>query len=283
MVSIIVPSFNHEKYIEKCIESIMNQSYKDFNLIVVDDGSTDGSRGVIERLQIKHSFKVIFQENLGLVKTLNNCISNHCNSEYITICASDDYWDEKKLEHQVNYMELNPKVLMCFGKCKYVNENNEILVPTNHNFKDGWIFDDIFTLKYHLPVSYFFRSEVFDRIGLYDENIFAEDFDMNLRIASISPIGFIDEFLVYYRFVEITSKLNRYDRIIESHLITIDKFQSHILYSMAKKKALLGRLYAYSTLKTKKIKSIYLFFKLREFFVSKTYIRSLYNFIFIWR
>ena len=61
MITLFVPSFNHEKYIKKCIESIVSQTYKDFQLYVIDDGSSDGSRKIILELQIKYSFKVVFQ------------------------------------------------------------------------------------------------------------------------------------------------------------------------------------------------------------------------------
>lgn len=282
-VTVIVPSYNHEEYIQKCIESIMHQSYRNFELIVVDDGSNDGSVEKIVELQSKYNFKAIFQENLGLAKTMNKCLMHYCNSKYFTFCASDDYWAEKKLEYQVSFMEANPNIFMCFGKNKIVKENGSILEPNNPVYRGGWIFNDIFTLKYHLPVSYLFRSEVFERIGLYDENLFAEDFDMNLRISSMSQIGFIDEYLIYYRVIDISSKLSRYDRIIDSHLASINKFRNHQLYPQAKKMVLLGRLYAYSTLKTKKIKSLYLFITLWSLLPSKTYLRAIYNFLFIWR
>ena len=112
LVSVLVPCFNHAKYIETCILSVINQSYKNIELIVLDDGSTDGSYEIAEQLKLKFDFKLIKQDNRGLAATLNRAIIEFSNGDYVAICASDDYFPINKIEKQVGFMQLNPKYMM---------------------------------------------------------------------------------------------------------------------------------------------------------------------------
>ncbi len=107
LVSIIVPSYNHARYINQCIESIYQQTYQYFELIVIDDGSKDNSKEVLIDLHNKYEFTLVFQENQGVAYTLNRGIKEFAIGKYITFCASDDYWVIDKLEKQVVFMENN--------------------------------------------------------------------------------------------------------------------------------------------------------------------------------
>ena len=227
LVTILIPSYNHSKYITQCIESIYSQTYKNFDLIVIDDGSTDGSIKILNTLNLTYNFKLVIQENKGISFTLNRCIREYTNGQYFTFCASDDYWLPQKLELQVNFMENNYFYPMCFGKAIYINENSNILDSGNsvEVFKSGYLFNDILLLKTHPPVNYLFRREIFDEIGLYDDSLPAEDFDMNLRISYKYMIGFIDEPLFYYRVSDALIKTVRFDKISDSHLKSIEKFK----------------------------------------------------------
>ena len=93
LVSIIVPCYNHEKYITECIGSIMNQTFRNFELTVIDDGSKDQSFEVLKSLQKKYEFNLIHQENRGISATLNRGIKEFSRGKYISFCASDDFWD----------------------------------------------------------------------------------------------------------------------------------------------------------------------------------------------
>ena len=106
-VTVVVPSYNHAQYIKKCIMSIINQTYKNFQLIVIDDGSSDNSVDIIQDLSEMYGFTFIVQENKGVAATLNRAIREYCVGDYFTFCASDDFWTSDKLEIQVAFMEEN--------------------------------------------------------------------------------------------------------------------------------------------------------------------------------
>ena len=116
LVSIIVPSYNHARYVTQCIDSIMQQTYKNFELIVIDDGSKDNSKEVLTTLQAKYKFTLVFQDNHGVAYTLNRGIKEFAKGKYLTFCASDDYWTLDKLQKQVQFMENNQFYPMCYGK-----------------------------------------------------------------------------------------------------------------------------------------------------------------------
>lgn len=258
-VSIIVPSFNHDKYITQCIESIVGQSYKNWELIVIDDGSSDSSKEIIEALQKKYGFISCFKKNQGISATLNLGIVKYSKGKYITFCASDDFWTTDKLEKQVAFLEQNQFYPMCYGKNYFIDKNSNILdyqEPIEKIFKKGDLFSEIFLFKIHLPVTYMFRADIFKEIGVYNESLAAEDYEMNLRISHKYSIGYIDEFLGYYRYDDSVIKLKRFDKISDSHLKSIESFKEHRHYTKAKAMVFLRRFDTFSGYKKLKIKAL---------------------------
>jgi alpha-1,3-rhamnosyltransferase len=241
LVSVIVPCFNHEKYITECIDSIMNQSYTNFELVVIDDGSKDDSFKVLKELKKKYNFNLIHQKNHGLSATLNRGIKEFSNGKYITFCASDDYWSLDKLEKQVEFMEKNQEFPMCYGNTYYINTNSVPVIQKDKNFRGGWLFDDIFTYKIHPPVNYMYRAKIFKEVGYYNESMYAEDYYMNLKIASRFPIGYLNEYLSYYRINFKKYDIKAIHLIVNSHLKTIEEYKSNHLYKKAKTAAYLNK------------------------------------------
>ena len=186
LVSVIVPSYNHENYITQCIESIVNQTYSNFELIVVDDGSTDKSVEILSRLKSKYVFTLICQKNMGLSATLTHVIKNIAKGEYISICASDDLWVDRKIQTQVEFMVKDFELQMCYSKCYYIDRNS-IVIKNKKFYKEeilyrgGYLFKDIFLLKYHPPVSYMFTRKILEELNFFPSDIYCEDFYMNLK------------------------------------------------------------------------------------------------------
>lgn len=286
LVSVIVPSYNHEKYITQCIKSILDQSYRNFELIVIDDGSKDNSSEVLGKLQSEHGFKLVFQENHGISYTLNRGIREFSSGKYITICASDDYWAPDKLERQVAFMESNRFYPMCYGKTYYVNEESVVLKKEpvrDNNYKGGWLFEEIFLFKRDLPVNYLFRRSIFDEVGYYDENMAAEDYYMDLKISSKYAIGFVDAYLGYYRLTDISFKNIRFDRISDSHLQAIETFKDHPLYKKAKTLVYLRKfdtLSGFTHLKKNALKNVV---KALPLFYHKRFLVSCIKLILFWK
>ena len=115
LVSVLMASYNHEKYVEAAVRSIMAQKGVAFELIVIDDGSTDSSPEILERLQAELKFSYIHRPNRGLVATMNELVSM-ARGKYFCSFASDDIMPQGRLEKQSAYLELHPEESLCFGQ-----------------------------------------------------------------------------------------------------------------------------------------------------------------------
>jgi len=237
LVSIVVPSYNHAAFITQCIESIISQDYSNYELIVIDDGSKDESPQILLDLQKKYSFNLILNKNQGLARTLNHGFRELAQGKYLTFCASDDYWLPGKLRKQVEFLEKNPDYAMVYGKAEIIDENNNIdknrTRVTNSRLKGGYIFKELINLEFHPPVNYMLSAAIVKELGFYKEHIWAEDFDMNLRISQNHPIGFIDDYISGYRINNSIPNKNLSFKTIKSHKESIEQFKDTPFYREA--------------------------------------------------
>ncbi|MDH0746571.1 glycosyltransferase family 2 protein [Pseudomonas sp. GD03842] len=185
LVSILVPCFNHELYIEECLRSILAQDYDNFELIVVNDGSTDGSAAKIEALQRLHGFQFYQQPNMGVSAALNLALS-HARGEFIVTHDSDDIMLAGRIRRQVSYMQEHPEVGLLGAKVIYIDSIGR---PIKHKVArqssvQRWSFDQLLADAYAVgaPVA-MYRREAIDHVGGYDPAIKVQDFQMTLRIA----------------------------------------------------------------------------------------------------
>lgn len=202
-VSIILPVFNGEKYLEESINSILNQSYDDYELIIVNDGSVDGSQEIIESFNDVR-IKVLRQSNMGLPAALNNGIELSIG-EYIARQDADDISLPLRLEKQVNFLEQNPQ-------CGLVGSAAEIWVETNRSgrFHDHPLCPGIleFELIFNNPFvhsSWMFRRDIISLVGVYSTDPSRqppEDYEYISRIARHYQLANLQERLVIYREVE---------------------------------------------------------------------------------
>ena len=238
LVSIVIPYFNHSSYIKECVESIYAQDYTNFELFVIDDGSTDNSYSSLIKLQKKYGFYLERNENQGISNTLNRGFKDLANGDFVTFCASDDFYLPKKISKQVDFLLNNDDCAMVYGKAIVVDTQSKridkLTISSNKYLKGGYIFEDIILQKFHPPVNYMIRADILKEIGYYRKNIWAEDFDMNLRLSLKYPIGFINDFLIGYRSDESINK-NLNFKTIYSHLDSIDQFKDHSIYKLALK------------------------------------------------
>lgn len=236
LVSVVVPSYNHINYVRQCIESIQNQSYKKLQLIVIDDGSKDGSAELLLALQRKYGFELYLQRNIGLSETLNKALLDYVRGEFFCVCASDDYWHPEKASKLVRYLNDNKSVPMCFSRSYFVDENNVLLqgvtAAANKKITGGYIFDKIITQEFHfLPGMS--RTSIYDEFGLYDKAIWTEDFNYNLKVSRKYPIGFVDEYLNYYRYPSDFSQKIKNTRVPMAHRACIDMYSNNKIYRKA--------------------------------------------------
>lgn len=196
-------AYNHEQYVEQAILSILNQTYQDFELIVIDDGSSDRTPEILERLSLEHGFYFERQQNMGLPKTLNKLIRMR-KGKYITGCASDDYWPETRLEEQVRELDENVDVDFVHSKVTLVDEKSQILsMPSGSrtyvNGSNQFVPFIMHKLSYYAPTM-MVRGSAFERVGYYNESIGVDDFEWWLRATRILNIKFIESSWVFYRY-----------------------------------------------------------------------------------
>ena len=125
-VSVLIPCYNHQDFVSQTINSVMNQTFSDFELIVIDDGSKDNSVAIIKELQNKFKFKFISRHNKGLVPTVNELISLSTGKYYV-IFASDDVMLPNRLERQVGFLDSNLEFGMCHSGCEWIDEQGKFI------------------------------------------------------------------------------------------------------------------------------------------------------------
>ncbi len=235
LVSVVIPCYNYEKFVAQAIKSVINQTYKRVQLIVVDDGSTDDSIRIIEKIRGKYGFEFIIQENKGQSAAINRGMRDYAKGKYVACLDSDDYWDVSKVEKQIQFMEKNPQYGMCYTR-NYIIEGSIRKPVYKHNSffgKSGWLFDYIFLENFIPALTVMVRKEVYDKVGLFDEQrLYVEDYDMWLRIAKQYQIGFIDEYLAYYRLHESNIHYD-YDKMRLFALEVIKSWKNENLYKQA--------------------------------------------------
>ncbi len=127
LVSIITPTYNHEKFIRTCIESVLKQTYQNWEMIIIDDGSTDKTGVIVNKYKDKR-IKYVKQENVGIWKlneTYNKAL-NMSQGDLIAILEGDDAWPDFKLEEQIKVFEKN-NVILCWGRKNTINDKNEVI------------------------------------------------------------------------------------------------------------------------------------------------------------
>jgi glycosyltransferase involved in cell wall biosynthesis len=243
LVSIVVPCYNHERYVKETIDSIVNQTYKNIELIVIDDGSKDNSVEVIKKLADKYNFTFIHRPNKGLSATLNEGIKLS-KGKYFCACASDDIYMLDKIEKQVEFMEANPEYGMCYTNVK-ITDGKKTVEHTRKKIGE-LTFENLLFNNQIFALSVMIKKDVFNTVGLYDESLYIEDWDMWLRIANAGyKIGFIEDYLGIYRKHDTNISSNFEKMEIASEQI-LNKWKSHTLYQKALTSEFLNRFKYYS-------------------------------------
>jgi len=201
LVSVIIPSYNHERFVEQSILSVFQQTYPNIEVLVIDDGSSDRSVEIIEKLKAVYNFQFIKRENRGTSKTLNEAF-NLVNGEYVCFLASDDYYSADKIQMQVEYYEKNQGFGFIHSGCIVVdqagNELHRSMTKGRTEFS-GDVFDLLLEGCFVSAATVMIKRSVVDDIGMFDENIKTEDWDYWLRIARKYKVGFQEQLFVYYR------------------------------------------------------------------------------------
>lgn len=198
-VSIIMPVFNAEKYLAEAISSIIDQTFNDWELLIINDGSTDSSKSIIEAQTDKRIRYVENETNLGLIATLNKGISL-CNSQYIARMDSDDAAHPERLNCQVRFLDKNEDYLMCGTSAIVVDEkgnrSGSIVNPTrNEDLQISLFFTNPFIHPSMMIRRSALRNLRFDQAALH-----VEDFELWTRIAEKGKVANLSYPLLNYRW-----------------------------------------------------------------------------------
>lgn len=201
LVSVVIPSFNHSQYIEQTIRSVLSQSYNSVQLIVVDDGSSDGSVALLHALAKELDFELLVQENRGVCATLNRGIRERARGEWIAIIGSDDLWRSDKIELQMQALAARPEAKFCYSRGRAFMNGS---LPETGRVFPGRVFEGHLLkrvlFRQHVPAgTMLFSRELYDSLGGFDESLREEDWDWVIRCAASTPFASVAEPLLLYR------------------------------------------------------------------------------------
>jgi glycosyltransferase involved in cell wall biosynthesis len=213
LVTIITPTYNHEKYIRKCIDSVLNQAYKDWRMIIVEDGSTDKTFSIVKKYSeidsrihiIKHS------SHWGIDKLANtyNQAIKHCHTKYIAFLEGDDFWPKDKLEKQINFIK-RKNIVFSYGNCILTGENGLPVKLFTYNYATDLLNNhpkgSILRLFANLDFSVFMstiivRKKEFEDVGAFfkAQHYPFPDIPPFLKLTLVGKFSYQNEILGYYR------------------------------------------------------------------------------------
>ncbi len=198
-VSVIIPTYNREQFIVETINSVLNQTYKDFEIIVVDDGSTDNTKIKLE--QFKSKIKLIEQKNSERAVARNNGTKNS-TGQYVAFLDSDDIWIKNKLEKQVEILDSKSEVILTYGQCLRINEDGQKIKTARRQLRgfSGNVYEELLMRNFIVSPTPMIRKDFFEKTaGFQTKYIPYEDWEFWIRFSLLGKFHFINKPLAYYR------------------------------------------------------------------------------------
>lgn len=259
-VSVVIPTYNTAKYISESIKSVLAQTYRDFEIIVVDDGSTDNTYEVIkqchannirhfELIEVINPFErtklteptqrtqliYIYQKNSGRSGARNTGI-RAARGKYVAFLDSDDLWTPGKLEKQVEIMEGNENIDLLFGDKQRFSDDGTIIISsmfTEKGYDENFFGDPLYVRNAYkkllqepyIPTgTVIMKKECLDKSGLFDETIYAEDWEFWLRIALFNNLAYSNKLWELERDREGSGSKNL-KAVYSSNITTLEKHE----------------------------------------------------------
>jgi glycosyltransferase involved in cell wall biosynthesis len=231
-VSIIIPTYNRGWIIKEAVDSVLAQDYKDFELIVVDDGSTDHTSDVLD--SYRDDIKIYYQKNKGVSAARNRGIAE-ASGKFIAFLDSDDLWLPQKLSRQIEFFNTTPDALICQTEEVWIRSGVRVNPKKRHKKPSGMIFEPSLALCLVSPSAVMIRRSLLGIVGNFDEALPAcEDYDLWLRISCRFPVYHIDTPLIIKRGghadqLSVSPGLDRYrikaiQKIIESGFLSKSQY-----------------------------------------------------------
>jgi glycosyltransferase involved in cell wall biosynthesis len=194
LVSVIIPTYNRGWIVREAIDSVLSQDFHDFELIVVDDGSTDDTADILKDYRAR--ITVLTQSNRGVSAARNQGVRSS-SGQYIAFLDSDDRWLPQKLSRQIDFFDNHPDAQICQTEEIWIRNGRRVNPKTRHRKPSGMIFERSLELCLVSPSAVMMRRSLFGRVGLFDENFQAcEDYDLWLRVSCRFPVYLIEDPLI---------------------------------------------------------------------------------------
>lgn len=239
LVSVVIPCYNHENFVQDCIQSVIDQSYENIELIIIDDGSKDNSVIKIQEmveLCRKRFFRFEFRHrpNEGLSSTLNEAL-DWCQGDYYSAIASDDMMLKDKTKNQIQFMEKNKNIVAVFGGVKLIDENNLVIGDVLKKEKK-YCFKEIIMHEHNLPApTQMIRMGSLKNVGGYNSDILIEDWYMWIKLSELGDLFYMNKLFCLYRQHE--NNISKKIKIIQNgRLDVLSHFKDSIYYQKAFKK-----------------------------------------------
>jgi len=195
-VSVIIHTYNNEKFIAETVESVLNQTYKDYEIIVVDDGSVDGTREAL--MPYMQKIRYHYKENGGIASAKNAGI-NLSQSELVAFLDHDDLWVPDKLQLQMECFKENPLLGLVYAKYTSFRDGKELRTKPEKGYS-GWIFKELLAKSFIQTSTVVVKKKCLNAVGPYDESFsLGDEYDMFLRISKKFQCGFVNKGLTRYR------------------------------------------------------------------------------------
>jgi glycosyltransferase involved in cell wall biosynthesis len=229
LVSVIIPTYNRSKLLKECLNSILKQTYDDFEILIIDDGSTDDTEQIVVNLDKRVNYHRL--QKTGNISTLRNYGVRHSRGEHIAFCDDDDIWHPQKLEIQLAYIEnfdimcTNADLINLEGQSKdekYCNDfRDNVILDTVHLFLKNYVITSTVLLKKAI-----LPSIPFDYIRYKST---AEEYDLWFKLSLNNPILFINESLVKYRIhSNLTYNSENYPIICINSIDILNKYKRKV-------------------------------------------------------
>ncbi len=208
LVSVVMSVYNGERYLRESVDSILIQTFNDFEFIIINDGSTDSTSAILDTYK-DNRIILLNQKNAGLTKSLNKGISI-AKGKYIARQDADDISKPERFEKEVSFMEENPHVGLLSCWFEFIDETGQVRRQARLPVEDGLLRERLIEINQFSHPGAMIRKEILTHTGLYREYFkYAQDYDLWLRISEKSEISNLPDFLVQYResAAAISSKL----------------------------------------------------------------------------
>ncbi len=200
MVTIIIPTYNRKSYLEDAIDSVLGQNFTHFGIIVVDDGSDDGTADLVRGLGDPKKLEYMRFSHSGVPGKVRNAGARMAKGNYLAFLDSDDLWKPEKLTRQIAFFEEHPGIRICHSREIWQRGEKIVSQAGQRHRRSGNIFPDALKKCIIGPSTVMMRRELFEEFSGFREDLeIAEDYELWLRITAKYPVGYIDEPLVIKR------------------------------------------------------------------------------------